>query len=73
MTAEQTIVLQYLYEGRGYILLLSKKNKKVYVALEQGISTNSNTVVKAYFHAIILGLATKITTNSTTSKVYYIK
>ena len=67
ITAEQTTVLQHLYGGCGYMLLLLKKPKKIYIALEQGISSNSSTIVKAYFHAVILGIATNTITHGVTT------
>lgn len=57
LTADQFKVLHHLHENRGYILVPSLKQKKIYILLQQGVCANSKEIVKAYFHGILLGLA----------------
>lgn len=59
-TADQLKVLHHLHEKRSYLLVPSKKYKKIYILLQQGFSVSSSDIVRAYFHAVLLGIACKI-------------
>lgn len=60
LTADQLKVLHHLHQDRSYMLVPSLKQRKIYIVLQQGVCANSNEVVKAYFHSILLGLASKM-------------
>ncbi|KAK3927586.1 RUS family member 1 [Frankliniella fusca] len=58
LTADQLKVLHHLHQECGYMLIRSKRDKRIYILLQQGINANSKEVVRSYFHAVILGIAT---------------
>ncbi|XP_034252608.1 RUS1 family protein C16orf58 homolog [Thrips palmi] len=63
LTADQFKVLHHLHEDRGYMLVPSLKEKKIFILLQHRVCANSNAIVKAYFHGILLGLAAIMSNN----------
>ncbi|XP_026271477.1 RUS family member 1 [Frankliniella occidentalis] len=61
LTADQLKVLHHLHQGCGYMLVPSRRDKKIYILLQEGIHANSREIVKSYFHSVILGIATCMT------------
>lgn len=61
LTADQFKVLHHLHQDRGYLLVPSKKHRKIHILLQQGVSAYSTEIVQAYFHAVLLGIATNMT------------
>ncbi|XP_066146225.1 RUS family member 1 [Euwallacea fornicatus] len=57
-SVEDISLLQRVYEGKKYVLLVSADERKVYVCLEK--TSNSSDIISAYFHAVCLGIATSI-------------
>ncbi|XP_066247951.1 RUS family member 1 [Euwallacea similis] len=55
---EDIKLLQRIYEHKKYVLLVSTKERKIYVCLKK--TSSSSDIVAAYFHAVCLGIATSI-------------
>ncbi|XP_060527963.1 RUS family member 1 [Cylas formicarius] len=56
-----------VYEQEKYLLLVHSEKRKIYVSFEHG--ENARDVIAAYFHAVLLAIATSIY-NSTSLDIY---
>lgn len=69
LTADQFKVLHHLHQDRVYMLVPSLKQRKIFILLQQGVCANSNEIVKAYFHGILLGLAANMSSDKAGARV----